>query len=140
MTQLILFRGLQGVGAGAMMVNSISIIGDIFPLAERGRWQGLLNAVFGLASIGGPLLGGWITDNFSWRWIFYVNLPVGAIAIAVLLAALPRLPRNSTRPVIDYAGAALIAYGLVPLLLAGETTCEISVRCVIMVSPEALCW
>src|SRR5436190_23071411 len=76
MNQLILFRALQGIGGGAMMVNSFAIIGDVFPPAERGKYQGLVGGVFGLSSVAGPLLGGWITDDFSWRWIFYVNLPV----------------------------------------------------------------
>lgn len=117
MTQLIIFRGLQGIGGGAMMVNSLALIGDIFPPAERGRWQGLLGGVFGLASIAGPFIGGWITDTFSWRWIFYVNLPIGALAIAVLLSSMPKIARNVKGRSIDYAGAALIILGLVPLLL-----------------------
>jgi EmrB/QacA subfamily drug resistance transporter len=118
MNQLILFRGLQGIGGGAMMVNSIAIIGDVFPPAERGKWQGLIGGIFGIASIGGPLLGGWITDNFSWRWVFYVNIPVGILAIIVLLYALPRIPHGNRRYSIDYAGAFFITLGLVPLLLA----------------------
>ena len=91
MTQLIFFRALQGIGGGAMMVNSYAIIGEIFPPAERGKYQGMIGGVFGLSSIAGPLLGGWITDNFSWRWVFYVNIPIGIIALIVLSAALPKL-------------------------------------------------
>lgn len=117
MMQLILFRGLQGIGGGAMMVNSLALIGDLFPPAERGRWQGLLGGVFGLASIAGPFIGGWITDTFSWRWVFYVNLPIGALAIAVLLSSMPKLSHSLRNRSIDYTGAALIVVGLVPLLL-----------------------
>jgi EmrB/QacA subfamily drug resistance transporter len=118
MTQLILFRGLQGIGGGAMMVNSFAIIGDVFPPAERGRYQGMIGGVFGLASIGGPLLGGWITDNASWRWVFYVNIPLGIIAILVLAGTLPKLGKYITDKKIDWWGAFFILTTLVPLLLS----------------------
>ena len=118
MLQLILFRALQGIGGGALMVNSIALIGDIFPPAERGKYQGLLGGVFGLSSIGGPFLGGWITDSFSWRWIFYINLPLGILAVIILAAALPKLMGEQKKRKIDYAGATLITLGLAPLLLA----------------------
>ena len=91
MTQLIIYRGIQGVGAGAMMPIAMAIIGDIFPPAERGKWQGLIVAVFGLASIVGPTLGGWITDNWGWRWVFYVNMPVGVIAILTAGIVMPKI-------------------------------------------------
>src|SRR3989441_11845071 len=107
MTQLIIYRGFQGLGAGALMPIAMAIIGDVFPPAERGKWQGLIVAVFGLSSIVGPVLGGWITDNLGWRWVFYVNMPVGAIAILTAGFVLPK----SCRPVrhhIDYiCGVAL---------------------------------
>src|SRR3982750_894763 len=90
MTQLIFFRALQGIGGGAMMVNSFAIIGEVFPPAERGKYQGMIGGVFGLSSVAGPLLGGWITDHTSWRWVFYVNIPIGIIALIVLSAALPK--------------------------------------------------
>jgi EmrB/QacA subfamily drug resistance transporter len=118
MTQLILFRGLQGIGGGAMMVNSFAIIGDVFPPAERGRYQGMIGGVFGLSSVAGPLLGGWITDHTTWRWVFYVNVPLGLIAIAVLAASLPKIQRHARDKRIDWWGALFILTTLVPLLLS----------------------
>uniref|UniRef100_A0A7C2WEW8 DHA2 family efflux MFS transporter permease subunit n=2 Tax=Thermorudis TaxID=1649508 RepID=A0A7C2WEW8_9BACT len=116
MTQLILFRGLQGLGAGAMMPIAIAIVGDIFPPAERGKWQGLMMAVFGLSSIVGPWLGGWLTDHWGWRWVFYVNMPVGVLAIITAGLALPgRVRRVQHR--IDVLGATTLVAGTVPLLL-----------------------
>ena len=117
MTQLIIYRGIQGVGAGAMMPIAMAIIGDIFPPAERGKWQGLIVAVFGLASIVGPTLGGWITDNWGWRWVFYVNMPVGIIAILTAGFVLPKFV-NKRKHIIDYLGAITLVAGTVPLLLA----------------------
>jgi EmrB/QacA subfamily drug resistance transporter len=118
MTQLILFRGLQGIGGGAMMVNSFAIIGDVFPPAERGKYQGMIGGVFGLSSVAGPLLGGWITDHTSWRWVFYVNVPLGLIAIAVLASALPKIAGHVRNKKIDWWGGFFILTTLVPLLLA----------------------
>jgi EmrB/QacA subfamily drug resistance transporter len=118
MTQLIFFRGLQGIGGGAMMVNSMALIGDIFSPAERGRWQGVLGGVFGLTAVAGPLLGGWITDAFSWHWIFYINIPVGIAAMAVLAMAIPPIQHKIKDRSIDFLGGALLIVGLVPLLLA----------------------
>lgn len=117
MTELILFRGIQGIGGGAMMVNAMAIIADVFPPAERAKYQGVLGGVFGLASIAGPLLGGWITDNASWRWAFYVNIPVGIVAVMVLMYAMPRIAHDLKNRSIDYIGAALLMLTLVPLLL-----------------------
>jgi len=117
MMELIIFRALQGLGAGAMMPITQAIIGDIFPPAQRARWAGVLMSIFGFATIVGPLLGGWITDNIGWRWTFYVNLPVGIIAVVFAAIALPGHVQLR-RHVIDYLGAALLVVAAVPLLLA----------------------
>ncbi|MFH7336014.1 MDR family MFS transporter [Streptomyces sp. KHY 26] len=108
MPQLIGFRALQGLGGGGLMVLSMAIVGDIVPPRDRGRYQGLFGAVFGATSVLGPLLGGLFTEHLSWRWVFYVNLPVGIVALAVIAAAL-RVPVRSERHVIDYLGTFLIA-------------------------------
>lgn len=117
MTQLIIFRGLQGLAGGIITGLTFTVIADIFPPAERGKFQGLFGAVWGLSSVLGPTLGGWITDNFSWRWVFYVNLPVGLIAIAVLFFAFPYFRPEGVTRAIDYFGVATLTAGLVPLLL-----------------------
>ncbi len=118
MGQLILFRGLQGVGAGMVMGLLFTIVGDIFSPAERGRYQGLFAAVWGVASIFGPTLGGWLTDHWSWRACFWVNLPVGAIAVAAIYFEFPHMkPRGATRK-LDWAGFATLIGTVVPLLLA----------------------
>ncbi|MES9519356.1 MDR family MFS transporter [Streptomyces capoamus] len=108
MPQLIAFRALQGLGGGGLMVLSMAIVGDLVPPRERGRYQGLFGAVFGATSVLGPLLGGLFTEQLSWRWVFYVNLPVGVVALAVIAAAL-RIPRRTAHHAIDYGGTFLIA-------------------------------
>lgn len=117
MIQLILFRAIQGVGAGAMMANSFAIIGDLFPPAERGRWQGILGAVFGFSSVIGPLLGGYLTDNLSWRWNFFVTAPVGIVSLMIIGFLMPKIHTHMGEKAIDYKGAALLSFGLVSLLL-----------------------
>ncbi len=118
MTQLIVFRALQGIGGGVMMSNSFALIGDIFPPAERGKYQGLMGAAFGLASIIGPALGGFITDNLNWRWVFYVNLPLGVIALAFIVSYLPNRKTENIDSAIDYRGVATLILSIFPMLLA----------------------
>ncbi|MFH8284528.1 MDR family MFS transporter [Streptomyces antibioticus] len=108
MPQLIAFRALQGLGGGGLMVLSMAIVGDIVPPRERGRYQGLFGAVFGATSVLGPLLGGVFTEHLSWRWVFYINLPVGIVALVVIAAVL-HIPHRATPHVIDYLGTFLIA-------------------------------
>jgi EmrB/QacA subfamily drug resistance transporter len=116
MTALIAFRAIQGLGGGGLMVLSQAAIGDVVPPAERGRYSGFFGAIFGVATVIGPLLGGFLTTNLSWRWIFYVNLPVGIVAIAVLAVTLPSGTRSKRS--IDYAGTALLGGSLTALILA----------------------
>jgi len=118
MTELIVFRAIQGVGAGMMMPISQAIIGDIFTPAERAKYQGLLMAVFGVATIIGPTLGGFITDNLSWRWVFYVNVPFAILAMVVVFAVLPSHTALHKRATIDWLGSGALIASVVPLLLA----------------------
>lgn len=117
MTQLIFFRGLQGIGAGGLMTLVLAIIGDVVSPRQRGRYQGYFGGVFAIASVIGPLLGGLFTDHLSWRWVFYVNLPLGVIALAAIGARL-HLPVHRTEHRVDYGGAVLLAVSVVSLLLA----------------------
>jgi EmrB/QacA subfamily drug resistance transporter len=116
MTQLIAFRALQGLGGGFLLASAFTIIGDIFPPRERGKWQGLVGGVFGIASVVGPTLGGFLTDNYTWRWVFYVNLPVGVIAVIALLLTLPNIKRDVAGK-IDYLGSLFLVVFVVPLLI-----------------------
>jgi EmrB/QacA subfamily drug resistance transporter len=118
MNQLIIFRGLQGVGGGMMMGLAFTIIGDIFSPAERGKYQGFFAATYGLSSIFGPTLGGWLTDHVSWRACFYVNLPVGIIAIIAIYMQFPYWKPEGVKRRIDWAGVTTLILCIVPLLLA----------------------
>lgn len=118
MIQLIIFRGIQGVGGGTIMTSAFAIIGDLFPPSERGKYAGLFSGAYGLASVVGPTIGGFITDNLSWRWVFYVNIPFGLLALVVLAWGMPwGRPRGDRLPV-DYWGVAALVLAVVPMLLA----------------------
>ncbi|GGU92899.1 MFS transporter [Streptomyces albospinus] len=116
MNQLIGFRAVQGLGAGGLMVGVMAIMGDLIPPRERGKYQGMMAGVMAIAMIGGPLVGGTITDHLGWRWSFYINLPLGAIALIMVTAVL-HLPKKRSRARIDYAGAALLTIGITSLVL-----------------------
>lgn len=125
---LIVWRALQGIGGGVITANAFTIVGDLFPVSERGKWQGLFGAVFGLSSVIGPLLGGWLTDGANifgattdWRWTFYINVPIGVIAFFALMRYCPQI-RHETKHKPDYLGAALITVALAALVLAVDNT------------------
>jgi EmrB/QacA subfamily drug resistance transporter len=117
MESLILFRGIQGIGAGAIFPISLAVIGDLFTPAERGKYQGLFGAVFGIAAIIGPLLGGWLTDTISWHWIFFVNLPIGVVALYIVARYLPSVHGEPPTRQLDYAGAVVFTVAVTFLLL-----------------------
>lgn len=126
--QLIAWRALQGIGGGIITANAFTIVGDLFAARERGKWQGLIGAVFGISSVVGPLLGGWLTDGHAifgtmtdWRWTFFINVPVAIIAFILIAIYCPSL-RHNKKPVIDYAGAGLLALALGTLVLAVDNT------------------
>jgi EmrB/QacA subfamily drug resistance transporter len=116
MAELIAFRAIQGVGAGGLMVGAQAIIGDVVPARQRGRYMGYFGAVFGVTSVAGPLIGGWFTEDLSWRWIFYINVPIGVIALFAIAAVL-HIPVKKLPHRIDWAGTALLSVGVTSLVL-----------------------
>jgi EmrB/QacA subfamily drug resistance transporter len=116
MDQLIAFRAVQGLGAGGLIVGVMAIIGELVPPRERGKYQGMTAGVMAIAMIGGPLVGGSITDNWGWRWSFYINLPIGVVALAMVTIVL-HLPKKRTKARIDYPGAALLTVAITSLVL-----------------------
>jgi EmrB/QacA subfamily drug resistance transporter len=118
MVQLIIFRGIQGVGGGAIAAGAFAVVGDLFPPAERGKYAGLFTAVWGMASVVGPSAGGFITDNLSWRWVFYVNIPFGLLALLVLAWGMPWGRPRGRQQEVDYWGVAAMVLAVVPMLLA----------------------
>ena len=118
MLQLVLFRALQGLFAGMLMANVFTVIADLFPPRTRARMQGLFAAIFGISSIFGPTVGGYLTDGLGWRWVFYVNLPVGIAAVTVIALGMPFVRTAATWRHIDFEGAVLLVAGVVPLLVA----------------------
>jgi EmrB/QacA subfamily drug resistance transporter len=120
MFELILFRGIQGLGAGALFPISLAVIGDLFTPAERGKYQGLFGAVFGISFIVGPALGGFLTDNVSWHWVFYVNLPVGLFSLYIIWHLLPTIKRAGASRTFDFLGAGVFTVGI-SFLLVGLT-------------------
>jgi EmrB/QacA subfamily drug resistance transporter len=117
MWQFVGFRAIQGLGAGALFPIALAVIGDMFDATERGKYQGLVGAIFGLSSVIGPAIGGVITDTIGWHWVFFVNLPIGVIVFAVIWRSLPRVRPSAGRPQIDYLGASVLIAALVPILV-----------------------
>src|SRR3989442_4556726 len=118
MNQLIVFRIVQGLFGGTLFASAFTVLGDIYTPAQRARIQGLFGAVFGLSSIVGPVVGGFLTDNLGWRWVFYVNLPVGLLGVLVVAAFLPFVRTRASWRDIDFVGSAALAAGLIPALVA----------------------
>ena len=115
--QLIIFRIIQGIGGGTVMATAFTAVGDLFSPRERGRWQGLLGATFGLAIVFGPTLGGYIVDNWHWKWVFWIFTPMGLIAFVMIMWLFPSVPKKHEQS-IDYLGSALLTTTVVPMLLA----------------------
>jgi EmrB/QacA subfamily drug resistance transporter len=122
MLELVIFRTIQGLFGGTLFATVFAVIGDLFPPTQRARLAGLFGAVFGLSSIIGPTAGGYITDNWGWRWVFYVNLPVGIVAILLVVATMPYIRSSASIRDIDFVGAGALVAGLVPLMIALSIT------------------
>src|SRR2546429_5617126 len=122
MLELVVFRTIQGIFGGMLFATVFAVIGDLFPPSQRARLAGLFGAVFGLSSIIGPTAGGYITDSWGWRWVFYVNLPVGLIAVLLVLVTMPYVRSSASSRDIDFPGAAALVAGLVPLMVALSIT------------------
>src|SRR3989442_9238766 len=139
MAQLVVFRMVQGAGAGALMTLGYTIIAELFGLERRARMQGYISGIWGLASLIGPWVGGVLTDHVSWRWVFYINLPFGAIAMAVIATALTVVERPVRRPIVDWAGVALFAAGVSAVLLGivegGRAGSWSRIECVARLAP-----
>src|SRR5256884_1232034 len=122
MTELVAFRGIQGIFGGVLFASVFATLADLFPPDVRARIQGIFGGIFGLASVVGPVVGGYLTDNVGWRWVFYVNVPVGALAIAAVALTMPKVAHKASWRDIDFLGAFTLAAGLVPLLVALSIT------------------
>src|SRR5260370_5749749 len=122
MLELVACRTIQGLFGGMLFATVLAVIGALFPPTQRARLAGLFGAVFGLSSIVGPTAGGYITDSWGWRWVFYVNLPVGIIAVLLVIATMPYVRSSASIPDIDFLGAGMLIAGLVPLMVALSIT------------------
>jgi EmrB/QacA subfamily drug resistance transporter len=122
MTELVVFRGIQGIFGGVLFATVFATLADLFPPAVRARMQGIFGGIFGIASVVGPTLGGYLTDNVGWRWVFYVNVPVGVLAVLVVLFTLPRTTHESSWRDIDFRGAIMLAVAIVPMLIGFSIT------------------
>lgn len=118
MMQLIIFRGIQGIGGGILVTGVLIVVADLFPPEKRGKYMGIVTSIYGLASIIGPLLGGLIIDHLGWRWIFYINVPVGIFALAIIILVMPNFKTEGQKKSVDYSGTVAIILALVPMLLA----------------------
>ncbi|WMJ90467.1 MDR family MFS transporter [Anaerocolumna sp. MB42-C2] len=118
MIQLIIFRGIQGIGGGIVVTSVFTVVADLFPPAKRGKYMGMVASMYGLSSLIGPLLGGLIIDNLSWRWIFYINIPVGILAVTIISFIMPDFKSEERRNSVDYSGTFAMILALVPMLLA----------------------
>lgn len=142
MMQLIVFRGFQGFGGGMIVSSVFTVVADMFEPAQRGKYTGIVTSMYGLASIIGPLAGGFITDTFGWRWIFFVNIPLGVLAIVIIALAMPNFKSNENKTNVDYVGIVTLILTLVPMLLAfsmaGKNFAWISVPCISMYALSAV--